>query len=135
MKGSASAPSSATMNGTRWAMRPEMKATSRESRSSLATMTGHLPVLAGGQRGGELRAPVEGIGTLAGLDLGELGDEGVALGLGEAGDGGPLRLDAEARSALPGGGDPIVGDGMLHSDKDPPLPYRQHTTVCRLYVA
>lgn len=29
---------------------------------------------------------------------------------------------------------PVVGDGMLHSDKNPPLPYRQHTTVCRLYV-
>lgn len=28
--------------GTRWAIKPEMKATSRESRSSLATTTGHL---------------------------------------------------------------------------------------------
>jgi hypothetical protein len=33
MNGSASAPSSATMNGTRWAMRPAMNATSRESRA------------------------------------------------------------------------------------------------------
>ena len=40
MIGSASAPSSATMNGTRCAIRPAMKATSRESRSSLATMIG-----------------------------------------------------------------------------------------------
>ena len=31
-----------TMNGTRWAMRPATKATSRESRSSLETRTGHL---------------------------------------------------------------------------------------------
>lgn len=36
MKGSAPAPSSATTNGTRCANRPETKATSRDSRSSLA---------------------------------------------------------------------------------------------------
>ena len=33
--GSTSEPSSATKNGTRWAMRPEMKCTSRDSRSNL----------------------------------------------------------------------------------------------------
>jgi uncharacterized protein with beta-barrel porin domain len=43
---STSAPSSATMNGTRWAIRPEMNATSRDSRSSLATTTGHLAIRA-----------------------------------------------------------------------------------------
>ena len=37
--GSTSEPSSATKNGTRWAMRPEMKCTSRDSRSNLATGT------------------------------------------------------------------------------------------------
>jgi hypothetical protein len=42
MNGSASAPSSATPNGTRWAIRSAMKATSRESRSSLATSWGRL---------------------------------------------------------------------------------------------
>ena len=42
MNGSASDPSSATMNGTRWAIRPAMNATSRERRSSLATSTGHF---------------------------------------------------------------------------------------------
>jgi hypothetical protein len=39
---SACAPSSATIKGTRWAMRPATKATSRERRSSLATTTGHF---------------------------------------------------------------------------------------------
>src|SRR5688500_8410970 len=35
--GSPSRPGSATMSGTRWAIRPETNATSRESRSSLET--------------------------------------------------------------------------------------------------
>lgn len=42
MNGSASAPSSAATKGTHCAIRPEMKATSRERRSSFATTTGHL---------------------------------------------------------------------------------------------
>src|SRR5215216_6527042 len=42
MNGSASRPSSATMNGTRCAISPETNATSRDSRSSLATRTLHL---------------------------------------------------------------------------------------------
>ena len=50
-----------------------MKATSRDSRSSLATITGHLPALPGCQRRGEPWASVEGIGAVARLDLGELG--------------------------------------------------------------
>jgi hypothetical protein len=91
--------------------------------------------LAGCQRRSELWSPFQGVGALAGLDLRELGDQRVALGLGEPGDCCALGLDAEPRAALPGGGDPVVGNGMLHSDKNPPLPYRQHTTVCRLYVA
>ena len=54
-----------------------------------------LAGLAGCERRGELWSPVQGVGALAGLDLGELGDERVALGLGEPGDCGPLGLDAE----------------------------------------
>src|SRR5438874_2704560 len=46
MNGSASRPSSATMKGTRWAISPETNATSRESRSSLETMTLHLALRA-----------------------------------------------------------------------------------------
>jgi hypothetical protein len=46
MKGSASRPNSATMNGTRWAIRPATKATSRDNRSSLATTTLHFLLFA-----------------------------------------------------------------------------------------
>jgi hypothetical protein len=40
MNGSASAPSSVTMNGTRLSIRPEINATSRDRRQSFATTTG-----------------------------------------------------------------------------------------------
>ncbi|SDB58638.1 hypothetical protein SAMN02982931_04713 [Bauldia litoralis] len=46
--------------------------------------------------GCQLWSPVQGVRPFAGFDLGELGDESVALCLGEARNGGPLRLDAEA---------------------------------------
>jgi hypothetical protein len=46
MKGSASRPSSATMNGTRCAISPATKATSRDRRSSLETRTQHLAAFA-----------------------------------------------------------------------------------------
>src|SRR5690348_4871681 len=42
MNGSASAPSSATMNATRCAINPLMKCTSRDRRSSFATRIGHF---------------------------------------------------------------------------------------------
>ncbi|SDB58774.1 hypothetical protein SAMN02982931_04733 [Bauldia litoralis] len=90
---------------------------------------------AGCEGGCQLWSPVQGVRPFAGFDLGELGDEGVALCLGEARNGSPLRLDTEARSTLPGGGYAVVGDGMLHGDKLTLLPYKPHTTVCRLYVA
>jgi hypothetical protein len=88
------------MNGTLCAMRPAMKATSRDKRSSLAT-TGHLPDLpaasAAASRGRRSGAP-----TCS-------GDQVVTFGLREPGDGSPLRLDPEPRSALPGAGDAVVG--------------------------
>jgi hypothetical protein len=40
MNGSASAPYSVTMNGTRCAIKPEIDATSRDKRQSFATTTG-----------------------------------------------------------------------------------------------
>jgi hypothetical protein len=83
------------MKGTCGAMSPAMNATSRDWRSSLATITGHLPVLPTARRC-ELRAPLQGVGALAGLDLGKLGDEHVALGLRKACRGRPLGFDAEA---------------------------------------
>ena len=49
-----------------------------------------------GEGGCQLRPAVEGIRALAGLDLGELLDDGNALGFGETGDRGTLCLDAQA---------------------------------------
>ena len=62
----------------------------------------------------KLRPPVERIRTLAGLDLGELGEDGDALGFGEAGDRRSLRLDAQARSTLPLCRDPVVSNRARH---------------------
>ena len=47
-----------------------------------------------GQRRGELRAPLEGIAALAGLDLQVFADQFQAFGCGKAGDDVALRLDA-----------------------------------------
>jgi hypothetical protein len=49
-----------------------------------------------GQRCRELRATVQGVGALAGLDLDELGGQHKALGLGEPDNNSSLGLDAEA---------------------------------------
>ena len=59
------APSSATMNATRCAISPEMNATSRERRSSLATPTEQPRrfTFAGG--GGELRLAIERVGPFS----------------------------------------------------------------------
>ena len=89
-------PSSATMNGTRCAIRPAMKATSRDRRSSLATTTGHFAVRRCRERGGKLRPAIQGVGSLARFDLDELGDLGEVFALCEPCDGGSLRLNAEA---------------------------------------
>jgi hypothetical protein len=81
-----------------------MKCTSRDSRSSLATTTGHF-----NQRGSQLWAAIQSVRTLARLDLDELGCDLDPLGLCKAGAGGALRLDTKARTALlrkPGGKKP-----------------------------
>ena len=67
-----------------------------------------------GQRCGELRAAVERVGALAGLDLGELVKDGDALGFGKAGDRGSLGLDAQARSTLPLCRNAVVGNCGRH---------------------
>ena len=95
MNGSASRPSSATMNGTRCAIRPGHERHIARKPVELGDQDGAFGGLGGSQRGGELRPPVEGVGALAGLGLDELGDDADALGLGEPGDGGALRLDAQ----------------------------------------
>ena len=54
----------------------------------------------GFQRRSKLRPTVEGVRTLARLDLDELGGDLDPLGLRKAGAGGALCLDAKARTAL-----------------------------------
>ena len=97
------------MNGTRCAIRPAMKATSRDSRSSLRDRDFAFGFLRRLQRRLQLRPAVERVSALAGLDLGELGDDLEALGGGERGDG-ALPFEAETRTALRRGGDAIIGD-------------------------
>ena len=53
-----------------------------------------------GQRGGELRAPVERVGAFAGFDFDKLGEDFAAFRLGEPGEGGALGLDAQTGLAL-----------------------------------
>jgi hypothetical protein len=63
-----------------------------------------------------LRAPVERISTLAGLDLDELASDLEPFDRRKARDGFALGLDAEARSAPPGGYD------RLRRLAAPPMP-------------
>ena len=60
-----------------------------------------------GQCGGELRRPVESIGALPRLDLGELRDDLEPLGLSEAGDGCALGVETEAAFSLLASADPV----------------------------
>jgi hypothetical protein len=67
---------------------------SDDNRNPFAVMAGI------GERGLKLRPTVERVGALPRLDLDKLGLDREPLGLGESGDGGPLRLEAETRAAL-----------------------------------
>ena len=64
----------------------------------------------GVERRRELGSPVEGVGTFAGLDLGELADDLEPFILGKASDGLLLRFKAKAGAALLLGGDTVVGN-------------------------
>jgi hypothetical protein len=74
-----------------------------------------------GERVGEFRAPIQGVGTLASLDLGVLADDVEALGLGEASDRFPLRLDPQPGATLAGTADSVVCEGIRH--RAPPSEY------------
>jgi hypothetical protein len=115
MKGSASASSSATRKGTRCVLSRKCKWTSRDRRSSFETATGHVLSAQRGvsQRGGELRPAIEGVRSLARLDLGELGDYLEALGLSEPSYSVALCVQAEPRTSLLASADPVVGDDRL----------------------
>jgi hypothetical protein len=77
-----------------------MKATSRDRRSSFATTTGHLAVFAAANAAAKLRSPIESVGALAGLDLGEFGKAGETLGVGEAGERRSLGFNTKTGSPL-----------------------------------
>ena len=66
------------------------------------------------QRGLQLRPPVERIAALARLDLGELGDDLEAFGLGKAGNSLALGFKAEARAALLLGRDAVISNQGRH---------------------
>jgi len=72
-----------------------------------------------GQGGGELRAAIENVRALASLDLDMLGDDLEPLGLGEAGDGGPLSVNAEAAATLVARRNSKIGDDRLGHGGDP----------------
>ena len=82
------------MNGTRCAISPEMKATSRLSRSSFATQT--VPLIRRACAG----AAAERIRPFAGLGLDILAGQRHGLCGAEAGNRGALRVSPEAGPAL-----------------------------------
>jgi hypothetical protein len=57
---------------------------------------------------------VEGVGSLAGLDLHVVGEKRQALGFREPHDGRSLGFDAEAGAPLAGSRDAIVGNSLVH---------------------
>ncbi len=93
MKGSTSRASSATMNRTRWAIRPATKATSRDNRSSLATTTLHFSCLRRRQGSCQLRTPFQRVGPFATFEFDEFSRNGHSLRRGKLFDCGPLRID------------------------------------------
>src|SRR4051812_15919578 len=112
MNGSASRPSSATMNGTRCAIRPATKATSRESRSSFETRTQHLPwraaASAAASCGHRSRASAP-LPVSASTYSAMIAD---GLGFGKPLDGSSLRLDSKARALLLPYGDAVHTKGI-----------------------
>jgi len=69
------------------------------------------------KRAAEFGAAIQSVGTLPGLDLDMLADEIDPFGLGEALDGGFLRLDPQSTLALSGRGDAVIGDCAGHRDR------------------
>src|SRR5215213_6259992 len=121
MKGSASRPSSATMNGTRCAIRPATNATSRESRSSFDTTTQHLALLAAARAAASCGRRSSASAPLPVSALDVLGDDLDILGFGEPGDRRALRLDPEPRALLLPSRDTIIGNSAIHTKCIPPF--------------
>jgi hypothetical protein len=92
MNGSASTPSSVTMNGTRLSIKPEMNATSRERRQSFATTTGTFAFRAFASASASFGR--RSSGPLAALHLHKLANHLAPLGGGKSGDGIALGFDS-----------------------------------------
>ena len=117
MNGSASRPSSATIKGTRWAIRPATKATSRENRSSLATTTLHFAAFAAANaaascgRRSRASAPFPLSASINSADNCESFAGGKSL------DDCALGVQAEARAVLALRGNPQVCNRALHDQR------------------
>jgi hypothetical protein len=83
------------MKGTRWAIRPDTKATSREP-IELRHNNGALRGLGFGQGGGQLRPAIQGVGALPSFGLHVFADDGQALSRREVLDRRPLGFYAKA---------------------------------------
>src|SRR6202035_5510767 len=86
------------------------------------------------ERCGELRAALQGVSPLAGLDFNVLANNLIALGGGKACDVLTLGFKSEARAPLSGSGDPKVGNnsGGGHGRLLRCL-YRNSTNILVLY--
>src|SRR5262245_24946434 len=77
------------------------------------------------QRRFQLRTAIERIGTLAGLDLGELGDDLETFGLRKGGNSVALRFETKTTAPLRCGRNAMICDERLHWR----LPYDIRTTA------
>ena len=71
-------PTAVTMNGTCCAIRPADEGDVAAEPVELGDSDFALSLLSGFQRRLQLRTAIERVGTFAGLDLGEFGDDGEA---------------------------------------------------------
>ena len=83
------------------------------------------------QGGFQGRSTVEGVSALSCLNLDVFREDCHALSGGKGSNGGPLRLQAETRAALTGGGNSQIGDNVMggHGVRVP------STTVARVLQA
>jgi hypothetical protein len=88
------------MNGTRCAINPATKATSRKKPVQLGNQDAALGCLCRCQGGGELRPAIKGISALPCFSPDIFADDRETFGLGKARDGGALGFDPEARAVL-----------------------------------
>ena len=130
MNGSASASSSATMNGTRCAIKAGDEGDITREPIELGNKHRAFRLPRRGQRCGKLGPSIERIGAFAGFDLGELREERDAFALRKSRDCRSLSLQAETRSTLALSGDSIVSDGTFHGQFSEV--FKPQTTVCCL---